>query len=185
MSKIVKVIISCLVTSFIILSTITGSLLYKNTHKNINQATNNKSQQEQTIRVIDKSVIQQALSNENKLVVLSGTVQTQATFSNERISNNDYNLKWIKEKWNKMTSKDLKVDSTYNYEFTYDLNNLPISIHNNTINITIIKGNLNLTKCELNTINTEDRVGCFESKFSPWEINSINDRVKGISVNSI
>ena len=79
----------------------------------------------------------------------------------------------------------LKVNSTYNYEFSYDLTNLPITIHNNTINITIIKGNLNLSKCELNSIETKDRVGLLESKFTPSEINEINSRVKAISRNSI
>lgn len=184
MSKIVKIIISFLITGLTILSIYTGNILYNKTRKTITQSTN-KPQQEQTIRVIDKEVIQKALNNENKLIVLSGQVETEATFSNERISNNDVNMKFLKQKWAEMTSKELKVNSTYNYEFSYDLNNLPISIHNNTINITIIKGNLNLTKCELGTINTKDRVGCFESKFTPNEINEINNRVKGISKNSI
>ena len=94
-------------------------------------------------------------------------------------------MKWLKQQWDKLNSKELKVKSTYNYEFSYDLNNLPTSIHNNTINITIIKGNLNLTKCELNTIKTKDRVGLLESKFSPSEINEINSRVKAISRNAI
>ena len=84
-----------------------------------------------------------------------------------------------------INSKELKVNSTYNYEFSYDLTNLPITIHNNTINITIIKGNLNLSKCELNSIETKDRVGLLESKFTPSEINEINSRVKAISRNSI
>ena len=184
MSRIVKVIISCLITGLTILSIYTGNLLYNKTHKQI-LTNDNKPQQEQSIRIIDKEVIQKALNNENRLVVLSGQVETEATFTNERISNNDVKLKWLKQQWYKLNSKELKVNSTYNYEFSYDLTNLPITIHNNTINITIIKGNLNLTKCELNSIETKDRVGLLESKFTPSEINEINSRVKAISRNAI
>ena len=184
MSRIVKVIISCLITGLTILSIYTGNLLYNKTYKQI-LTNDNKPQQEQSIRTIDKEVIQKALNDENRLVVLSGQVETEATFTNERISNNDVKLKWLKQQWYKLNSKELKVNSTYNYEFSYDLTNLPITIHNNTINITIIKGNLNLSKCELNSIETKDRVGLLESKFSPSEINEINSRVKAISRNSI
>ena len=184
MSRIVKVIISCLITGLTILSIYTGNLLYNKTHKQT-LTNDNKPQQEQSIRIIDKETIQKALNDENRLVVLSGQVETEATFTNERISNNDVKLKWLKQQWNKINSKELKVNSTYNYEFSYDLTNLPITIHNNTINITIIKGNLNLTKCELNSIETKDRVGLLESKFTPSEINEINSRVKAISRNSI
>ena len=184
MSRIVKVIISCLITGLTILSIYTGNLLYNKTHKQIS-TNDNKPQQEQSIRIIDKEVIQKALNDENRLVVLSGQVETEATFTNERISNNDVKLKWLKQQWNIINSKELKVNSTYNYEFSYDLTNLPITIHNNTINITIIKGNLNLSKCELNSIETKDRVGLLESKFTPSEINEINSRVKAISRNAI
>ena len=184
MSRIVKVIISCLITGLTILSIYTGNLLYNKTHKQT-LTNDNKPQQEQSIRIIDKETIQKALNNENRLVVLSGQVETEATFTNERISDNDVKLKWLKQQWNKINSKELKVNSTYNYEFSYDLTNLPITIHNNTINITIIKGNLNLSKCELNSIETKDRVGLLESKFTPSEINEINSRVKAISRNSI
>ena len=184
MSRIVKVIISCLITGLTILSIYTGNLLYNKSHKQI-LTNDNKPQQEQSIRIIDKEVIQKALNDENRLVVLSGQVETEATFTNERISNNDVKLKWLKQQWYKLNSKELKVNSTYNYEFSYDLTNLPITIHNNTINITIIKGNLNLSKCELNSIETKDRVGLLESKFTPSEINEINSRVKAMSRNSI
>ena len=184
MSRIIKVIISCLITGLTILSIYTGNLLYNKTHKQI-LTNDNKPQQEQSIRIIDKEIIQKALNDENRLVVLSGQVETEATFTNERISNNDVKLKWLKKQWNLINSKELKVNSTYNYEFSYDLTNLPITIHNNTINITIIKGNLNLSKCELNTIETKDRVGLLESKFTPSEINEINSRVKAISRNAI
>ena len=184
MSKIVKVIISCLITGLTILSIYTGNLLYNKTHNQI-LTNDNKPQQEQSIRIIDKDIIQKALNDENRLIVLSGQVETEATFTNERISNNDVKLKWLKQQWNKINSKELKVNSTYNYEFSYDLKNLPITIHNNTINITIIKGNLNLSKCELNSIETKDRVGLLENKFTPSEINEINSRVKAISRNAI
>ena len=184
MSRIVKVIISCLITGLTILSIYTGNLLYNKTYKQI-LTNDNKPQQEQSIRIIDKEVIQKALNDENRLVVLSGQVETEATFTNERISDNDVKFKWLKQQWYKLNSKELKVNSTYNYEFSYDLTNLPITIHNNTINITIIKGNLNLSKCELNSIETKDRVGLLESKFTPSEINEINSRVKAISRNAI
>lgn len=184
MSKIVKIIISCLITGLTILTIYTGNILYNKIHKCETKYID-KPQQEQTIRIIDKEVIQKTLNNENKIIVLSGQVETEATFTNERISNDDVKLKWLKQQWNKLNSKELKVKSTYNYEFSYDLNNLPVSIHNNTINITIIKGNLNLSKCELNSIETKDKIGLLESKFSPSEINEINDRVKAISRNAI
>jgi hypothetical protein len=184
-SKLVKFIICGLLITLSILSVFTNNLYNKN--KTIQQNLHNQVKQEQTFRVIDKSVIIDTLNKQNKLVCLDGNTTVEATFSNENVSSDDVNFKWIKDKINKMQSKSVKVQADVSFDFTYNLNSLPVSITNNTVTITISPNRLSLNKCQIvenNSIYNEE-IGLLSKSFSPQEVNSINQRVKLLASNQI
>lgn len=138
------------------------------------------------IDLISKDIIIKKLNNENQMLVLSGETEVQVTYSNKDIAEDDVNFKWIKDWFSKMNSKDLKINATYTYQFHYDLKDLNITIVNNKPSINISKNRLN---CEVELVENEsiyaDRVGVFESQFTPQEVNSINTRTKAIVLNKI
>lgn len=187
-SKIIRLIIAGLLISLSILSIFTNSLYNKsNQQLKVQQNLNNQIRQEQTFKVIDKSVIIDALNKQNKLVCLDGTTTVEATFTNENVSSQDVNFRWIKDKISKMQSKSVNVQADVSFDFTYDLSNLPVSIHNNTVTITITPNRLSLNKCQIienNSIYNEE-IGILSKSFSAQEVNSINGRVKALASNKI
>lgn len=138
------------------------------------------------INLISKEVIIKKLNNENQMLVLSGETEVQVTYSNKDIAEDDVNFKWIKDWFSKMNSKDLKIDATYTYQFHYDLKDLDITIVNNKPSMNLSKNRLT---CEVELLENEsiytDRVGVFESQFTPQEVSSINARTKVIVLNKI
>jgi hypothetical protein len=185
MSRIVKIIITGLTITLLILSSFTYSI-YKNKSLHSNQATlNNQTKQEQTFRVIGKETVVNKLNLENKLECLSGNVQVQAKYTNNTISDEDVNFKWLKSILKDSTSKDLTVNSSYKFLFSYNLMDLPIQIHNSTINIQLSYNRLSLESIELLNTDSKERVGILESQFTPSEVNSINERVKLEARNTI
>lgn len=136
--------------------------------------------------LISKEVIIKKLNNENQMLVLSGEAEVEVTYSNKDIAEDDINFKWIKDWFSEMNSKDLSVKATYTYKFYYDLKDLDITIVNNKPSINLSKNRLN---CEVELVENEsiyaDRVGVFESQFTPQEVNSINTRTKAIVLNKI
>lgn len=185
-SKLIKAIICGLLITLSILSIFTWKSSINRSRK-IQQTVNTKAQQEQTFRVIDKSVIIDALNKQNKLVCLDGTITVEATFTNENVSSQDVNFRWIKDKISKMQSKSVKIQADISFDFTYDLSNLPITIHNNTVSIAITPNRLSLNKCQIienNSIYNEE-IGLLSKSFSTQEVNSINGRVKALASNKI
>lgn len=138
------------------------------------------------IDLISKDIIIKKLNNENQMLVLSGETEVQVTYSNKDIAEDDVNFKWIKDWFSKINSKDLKINATYTYQFYYDLKDLNITIVNNKPSMNLSKNRLN---CEVELVENEsiysDRVGVFESQFTPQEVNSINTRTKAIVLNKI
>lgn len=138
------------------------------------------------IDLISKDIIIKKLNNENQMLVLSGETEVQVTYSNKDIAEDDVNFKWIKDWFSKINSKDLKINATYTYQFHYDLKDLNITIVNNKPSMNLSKNRLN---CEVELVENEsiysDRVGVFESQFTPQEVNSINTRTKAIVLNKI
>lgn len=136
--------------------------------------------------LISKEIIIKRLNNENQMLVLSGEAEVEIVYSNKDIAEDDVNFKWIKDWFSKMNSKDLKINATYTYQFHYDLKDLNITIVNNKPSINLSKNRLN---CEVELVENEsiyaDRVGVFESQFTPQEVNSINTRTKAIVLNKI
>ncbi|MBS5307819.1 hypothetical protein [Clostridium sp.] len=136
--------------------------------------------------LISKEIIIKQLNNENQMLVLSGETEVQVTYSNKDIAEDDVNFKWIKDWFSKINSKDLKINATYTYQFHYDLKDLNITIVNNKPSMNLSNNRLN---CEVELVENEsiysDRVGVFESQFTPQEVNSINTRTKAIVLNKI
>lgn len=136
--------------------------------------------------LISKEIIIKRLNNENQMLVLSGEAEVEIVYSNKDIAEDDVNFKWIKDWFSKMNSKDLKINATYTYQFHYDLKDLNITIVNNKPSINLSKNRLS---CEVELVENEsfyaDRVGVFESQFTPQEVNSINTRTKAIVLNKI
>lgn len=137
-------------------------------------------------KVISKELLIKKLNNENQMLVLSGELEVELIYSNKDIQDDDVNFKWIKDWFSKMKSKDLKVNATYTYQFHYDLKDLDISIDNNEPYINLSKNRLS---CEVELVENKtfysDRVGIFESQFTPQEVNSINERTKTLILNEI
>lgn len=137
-------------------------------------------------KVISKELLIKKLNNENQILVLSGELEVELIYSNKDIQDDDVNFKWIKDWFSKMKSKDLKVNATYTYQFHYDLKDLNITIVNNKPSINLSKNRLS---CEVELVENKtfysDRVGVFESQFTPQEVNSINERTKILVLNEI
>jgi hypothetical protein len=182
-SKLIKFIIAGL----LVILTVTSVFTYQKYQDNMKKARQviNSKQQEQSIKIVDKDVIIQTLNKENSMNVLKGTVDVQATYSDKNISDEDTSMKWIKDWLADMNSKDLTVDYKYDYMLSYDLNNIPVRIINNTVQITLSPNKLSLTKCELSEANSKDRIGLFASKFSSQQINAINQRTRALAFNRI
>lgn len=181
MSKRIKIIISTLV---IILGMVTYSAVksYFTSKKTITI----KTYDTENMQTIDKEIIVDKLNKENSMNVYSGTATIQTTYSNEEIIGSDVSFRWLKKWFAEENSRSLTVKAKYKVMFTYDLNNLPIEVKGNKVIITISKNRLT---CDVNLIENEslftDRVGFFESDFSPQEINSLNERTKILVLNTL
>jgi hypothetical protein len=136
--------------------------------------------------LISKEIIIKKLNNENQMLVLSGEADVEVIYSNKDISEDDVNFKWIKDWFSEMNSKDSSIKATYTYKFHYDLKDLNITMVNDEPNIYLSKNRLS---CDVELLENKtlytDRVGVFESQFTPQEINSLNSRTKALVLNQI
>ena len=139
-------------------------------------------------KLIDKEILIKKLNNENKLMVLSGETEIQATYSNKVVSDDDVNFRWIKDWIDNANSKDLKVNAIYTYQFHYDLTdfNHALEVEGDAVNIYLSRNRL---ECQVELLENKsiysDRVGLLESSFMPQEINSLNARTKDLVLNRI
>lgn len=181
--------INFIIGTLLVVLTITSIFIYKsyqNKQHKVQTNINNQVKQEQPFRVIDKQTIIDKLNLENSLITLSGNIDVEAKYSNENISDDDINFKWIKQKFAELNSKDITINNTYRFSFSYNLKDLPINIINNTVNISISPNRLSLTQCELFKTNSiKDRVGLLDSKFSPNELSSIESRTRDLAYNRV
>jgi hypothetical protein len=183
-SKLIRFIVAGLLVVLAITSIFTYNK-YQSNMKALKQNINSKSQTEQTYKIVDKDVIIQTLNKENSMNVLKGTVSVQATYSDKNISGDDVSMRWLKNMFADMNSKDLTVDYTYDYMFSYDLKYLPVKVINNTVEITINPNRLSLCKCELSQANSKDRIGILATKFNSQQVNSINGRTRDLAFNRV
>lgn len=183
-SKIIKIIIATLTITLIILSAFTYKN-FQNRHNKVQTNINNQTYQEQIFRVIDKESVIKTLSKENSLNVLSGTTNTRCSFTNKNITENDVNMKWLRDKIDTWNSKDITVDSQFSFMFSYDMSNPQVNIKNDTIYVQLSYNKLSLTKCELSDVQTQERIGWLQNNFTPSETNSLNSRIKDYARNTI
>lgn len=184
-NKLIKLIIATLTITLIILSSFTHGIFNNKLSQSKQANVNNQTKQEQAFRVIDKQTVVNKLNLENSLNCLSGESTVQATYSNKKISDQDVNFKFVKDFLNNSTSKDISVNSTYKFLFSYQLKDLPVSIHNNTINIQLSYNRLNLESLELIKTDSKERLGILEPQFTPNQIDGIQERVKLEARNTI
>jgi hypothetical protein len=185
-NKFIKAIICGLLITLSILSILTNNLYSKNKQQlKVQQNLHNQVKQEQTFKVIDKETVINKLNLENSLNVLSGTTNTKATFSDKNLSDSDPNVTWLKNKLTEWNSKDISIESQFDFMFAYSLKDIPIHIYNGSINITLSYNRLSLTKCELSKTQSSERVGLLSKNFTPTETNNINYRVKQLAYNSV
>lgn len=183
-SRLIRFIIGTLV----VILTITSLFTYKSFNqrgKRIEQIVHNQPRQERTFKIIDKQTVVNKLNLENSLNCLSGEVTVKEKFTNNTVSGQDVNLRFLKQWFNDSTSKDLNVSNTYRFNFSYDLKNVPVNIHNSTINIKLSYNRLSLNSVELVKSDASERVGWLTSQFTPQQVNALNGRVKDEARNTV
>jgi hypothetical protein len=183
-NKFIKILICGLLITLSILSVFTNNLYSKNKQLKVQQNLHNQARQEQTFKVIDKETVINKLNLENSLNCLSGSVNTKSTYSNKDISSDDVGMKWLKTKFAEWNSKDISMESKYDFTFSYSLKDLPVQIKNNTVYINMTNNRLSLTKCELSSIQSSERIGFLQNNFTPQEVNSLNYRNQQLAKNT-
>lgn len=180
-----KIILSLSIILAIITSYTVGKYISLKEHLKSTEAINQQTPKEET-NLISTEMLIKKLDDENKLMVLSGESQIQAKYSNKQITDDDIGIVWLKDWFSEMSSKDLIIDATYTYQFYYDLVDLDLEVIGDTAYIYLSKNRLD---CQVELLETKsiytDRVGLFESNFTPQEINSINARTKELVLNKI
>lgn len=180
-----KIILSLFIILAITTSYTIGKYISLKEHLKSTEAVSQQTPKEET-NLISTEMLIKKLDDENKLMVLSGESQIQAKYSNKQITDDDIGIVWLKDWFSEMSSKDLIIDATYTYQFYYDLVDLDLEFVGDTAYIYLSKNRLN---CQVELLETKsiytDRVGLFESSFTPQEINSINARTKELVLNKI
>lgn len=125
----------------------------------------------------------------NKLLVLEGTCKSDITYSDKDIhENTNENFKWIKNKFSEWKSRDLKISATYNFGFTYNMENIRIVTEGEDIIINLSKNDINLENVELvntDSLYTESIGWLSKGDFTPQEINVLQERCWISTFNSI
>jgi|GEM_PF-3538309 len=125
----------------------------------------------------------------NKLLVLEGTCKSDVIYSDKDIhENTNENFKWIKNKFSEWKSRELKVNATYNFGFTYNMENVWIVTEGEDIIINLSKNDISLEYVEL--VNTDSlytkSIGWLsKGDFTPQEINVLQERCWISTFNSI
>ncbi|HBJ1652763.1 TPA: hypothetical protein LA460_000158 [Clostridium botulinum] len=172
-SKLINIIIACLIVTLGLLCWRTYDL-YNDTQKINAQTTNN-------IQVLDKDILINKLNRENSINILSGECVINIEYSNNKSFQNEC-FQWLHDKLN---GRKLNSTNTYNFTFSYELNNLPITIKNNKSIIHLSRNRLTLSQVELINITQDDEIGLLKIMFSPSELNTLNDNTKKLAYNSI
>jgi hypothetical protein len=183
-SKLIKFIISGLLIILSITLIFTYNN-YKNHQLKIQEAINTKTKVEQTFKIIDKQTVVDKLNLEDSLNCLSGEVTVNENFTNNTISGQDVSMNFLKQWFNNSTSKDLNVSNTYKFNFSYDLKDIPVNIHNSTITIHLSYNRLSLNSIESIKTDASERVGWLTSQFTPQQVNALNNRVKDEAMNTV
>ncbi|NFT08272.1 hypothetical protein FDF26_14625 [Clostridium botulinum] len=172
-SKLINIIITCLITTLGLLCWRTYDLY------NDKQKTNAKTIS--TVQALDKSILIDKLNKENSINILSGECVIDIEYSNNKSFQNEC-FQWLH---NKLNCRKLNSTNTYKFTFSYELNNIPITIKNNKVLIQLSRNRLTLSQVELINIVQDDEIGLLKTMFSPNELNTLNDNTKKLAYNSI
>lgn len=125
----------------------------------------------------------------NKLLVLEGTCTSEVTYSDKDINENtNENFKWIRNKFSEWKSRELKVSATYNFGFTYNMNNIRVITESDDIIIDLSRNDLNLEYVELintDSLYTESIGWLSKGDFTPQEVSVLQERTYIATFNTI
>lgn len=123
----------------------------------------------------------------NKLVTCKGLAKVKLTFSDKSISEDDTKMSWLKDKLASLSSKEISIDATYKFTYTYDLSTLPIDMVRDSIHIKLSRNNLELENVELDTnnIHISETTGLFAKDITKTEYNALLNRVGELVKNNL
>lgn len=172
-SKLINIIITCLIVTLGLLCWRTYDLYMDKQKKNTKAISN--------VQALDKNILINKLNKENSINILSGECVIDIEYSNNKSFQNEC-FQWLH---NKLNCRKLNSTNTYKFTFSYELNNIPITIKNNKVLIQLSRNRLTLSQVELINIVQDDEIGLLKTMFSPNELNTLNDNTKKLAYNSI
>lgn len=165
--RLFKLIISALITTLITLSGFIGYKHYTNQRyistvkaQQIQQLETNKEAENWKYKL---EQFKNSYSKEQKLLVLEGTVNIENTITSEddivKYQGNDNTIKFLANKLNDLKTKNMTVNTTYKYGFTYNIKDyMKVSSNNGELVIEINKQFLNLQYLDEQTDKTTIKV---------------------------
>ncbi|MBY6838630.1 hypothetical protein [Clostridium botulinum] len=172
-SKLINIIIACLIVTLGLLCWRTYDLYIDKQKKNTKAISN--------VQALDKNILIDKLDKENSINILSGECVIGIEYSDNKSFQNEC-FQWLH---NKLNGRKLNSTNTYKFTFSYELNNIPITIKNNKAIIQLSRNRLTLSQVELINIVQDDKIGLLKTMFSPNELNILNDNTKKLAYNSI
>jgi len=127
-----------------------------------------------------ETIIKNAVKAKNDLIVLEGNQQISKTYtttdSEITYQGGDSVLKFMVGKLNEFHTRSLTINTTYLYDYTYDMNNVLISIDKDglaTISLSELDINLKpLSELSANRVITDEK-GILASNFTPQELSGL------------
>lgn len=179
--KLIRSIILGLTIILMATSVFTYRLFEKTKQVQAATMSNNQMAVTQQLQEVNTQVIIDKLNSTNSLNCLAGQATVRANYSNDNVSNQDINMKWLR---NVLKGKSMEVTSILNFDFAYDLKDLDVTSRNGVVTIKLSSNRLSLLQCETCNITSKDKTGIFAS-FSPSETNSLAMRTQDLARNSI
>lgn len=171
--KLINIIIACLIVTLGLLCWRTYDLY--NDEQKINTKTTSN------VQVLDENILINKLNKENSINILSGECVINIEYSDNKSFQNEC-FQWLHDKLN---GRKLNSTNTYKFTFSYELNNIPITIKNNKAIIQLSRNRLKLSQVELINTIQNDEIGLLKTMFSPNELNTLNYNTKKLAYNSI
>jgi len=179
--KLINAIIATLAVVLITASAFTYNIFHKTRQLAQTALLNNQITQTQEMKAIKADTIITKLNAVNSINCLAGEASISVNYSNDNISDQDVQMSWLKKV---LKGKSMEVTSRVDFDFAYDLQNLPVTSRNNVVSIQLSYNRLSLLQCETCGIQTTDKTGLFTS-FSPSEVTSLVLRTQGAARNTI
>ncbi len=196
--KLINLVIHTLVGTFITLSGYCGYKVYSNCRYESNIKVR-QLQQNNINKQVSKNwqyklnQFKMSCSKEEKLLVLSGTVDITNTFTDKdeivKYQGDDSRIKFLANKLNELKSKSMTVNTEYRFGYTYNLKDfMRVECYKNgVLNIEISRQYLNLQYLdeEINKTTIDTDTHLFSGKFTAQEQQAIMDVTKVKVWNSV